>query len=243
MPQTTRKHDPTGRPSRVLVELGRVPALESHGLPPRSPGLPGRSGRSLRPARGQRRIGTIGTASRALGGLGLVYLALASGLSWGLAWHEAVLGLLAFPAATVAVGLAARRYADGPLRFTGQLGLALNTAAIVALYVNPYTADAAALFYGVTLLVAAWQALPGCEVTVLSNWILRRDDQIGCPVFTPIDDAEARLRDRRSQLEARKQTGAAVDEGKAAGLGDLGLLHVVACCGFGAAALIAITLT
>lgn len=242
MPQTTRKHNPTGRPSRVLVELGRVPALEAHGLPPLSPGPPGRSRCSVLPARGRRRIGTIGTASRALAGLGLVHLALASGLSWGLAWHEAVLGLLAFPAATVAVGLAARRYADGPLRFTGQMGLALNTAVIVALYVNPYTADAAALFYGVTLLVAAWRALPGCEATVLSNWILRRDDQIGCPVFSPIDDAEARLHERRSQLEARKQAGA-TDDRRPAGLGDLGLAHVVACCGFGAAALIAITLT
>ena len=144
-------------------------------------------------------------------------------------------------AATVAIGLAARRYADGPLRFTGQLGLALNTAVIVALYVNPYTADAAALFYGLTLLVAAWRALPGCEATVLSNWILRRDDQIGCPVFTPIDDAEARLRDRRSELEAKKQPGSA-DQPRAAGFADLGLAHVVACCGFGAAAVVAITL-
>ncbi|MGH3114622.1 MAG: hypothetical protein ACRDOP_14270 [Gaiellaceae bacterium] len=153
-----------------------------------------------------------------------------------------MLGLFAFPAATVAVGLAAQRYADGPLRFTGQLGLALNTAVIVALYVNPYTADAAALFYGVTLLVAAWHALPGCEGTVLSNWILRRDDQVGCPIFTPIDDAEARLRDRGSQLEAGKKAGG-VDDGRAAGLSDRGLAHVVACCGFGAAALVAITLT
>jgi hypothetical protein len=38
---------------------------------------------------------------------------------------------------------------------------------------------------------------------VLSNSILRRDDQIGCPVFTPIDEAEARLtaRNRRTAPE------------------------------------------
>lgn len=241
MPQTTRKNA-TGTPTRVLVELGRVPVLEAHGLQPLSPVPPGGSRLSLRATGGRRRIGAIGTTSRVLGGLGLVYLALAAGLSWGLAWHEAVLGLIAFPAATVAVGLAARRYADGPLRFTGQVGVALNTAVIVALYVNAYTGDAAALFYGATLLVAAWRALPGCEATVLSNWILRRDDQIGCPVFTPIDEAEARLRDRRSELEAKKRAGEAGDR-RAAGVGDLGLAHVVACCGFGAAALIAITLT
>jgi hypothetical protein len=48
----------------------------------------------------------------------------------------------------------------------------------------------------VTLLVAAWRGQPGCEATVLSNLILRRDDQIGCPTFSPIDAAEARRAER-----------------------------------------------
>jgi hypothetical protein len=43
---------------------------------------------------------------------------------------------------------------------------------------------------------------------VLSNGILDRDDQIGCPTFTPIDQAEARLNARKaaatSQLDARR---------------------------------------
>ena len=68
----------------------------------------------------------------------------------------------------------------------------LNCAVIVALLANPYTAGGAELFYGVTLIAAAWRAQPGCEATVISNWILRRDDQIGCPTFSPIDQAEAR---------------------------------------------------
>jgi hypothetical protein len=55
--------------------------------------------------------------------------------------------------------------------------------------------------------VAAWRAQPGCEATVLSNWILRRDDQIGCPCFTPIDEAEARLSARSRQLRADTQSG------------------------------------
>ena len=156
-----------------------------------------------------RRIGTIGTASRVLVGLGLLYLALADGLAWGLAWHEALLGLVAFPAAMVALGLAARRFAGRPVHFMGPLGLALNTAVIVALFVNEYTFDAAALFYGTTMFVAAWRAQPGCEATVLSNWILRRDDQIGCPTFAPIDEAEARLRARRRRHGAQAQSGAA----------------------------------
>ena len=101
-----------------------------------------------------------------------------------------------FPAATLALGLAARRYASGPVRFTGPAGTALNCAVIVALVVNPYTAGGAALFYGLTLLVAVWRGQPGCEGTVISNWVLGRDDQIGCPIFSPIDEAEARLASR-----------------------------------------------
>jgi hypothetical protein len=147
--------------------------------------------------------------SRVLVGVGLLYLALADGGSWGLAWHEALLGLVAFPAIMLAVGLAARRFAGRPVHFMGPLGLALNTAVIVALFLFDYTADAAALFYGVTMFVAAWRAQPGCEATVLSNWILRRDDQIGCPTFAPIDEAEARLTARSRRHRAQAQSGAA----------------------------------
>jgi hypothetical protein len=188
-----------------------------------------------------RRIGTIGTASRVLVGLGLLYLALADGGSWDLAWHEALLGLVTFPAVMFFFGLGARLFAEGPVRFDGPLGIAANTAVIAALALVDYTASAAALFYGTTLLVAAWRAQPGCEITVLSNWILRRDDQIGCPTFTPIDKADARLAARRSQAGPTMQPVAA-DEQRAGSLGNFGFAHLAACCGFGAAAVVAITL-
>ena len=161
-----------------------------------------------------RRIGRAGTISRVIVALGLLYLALthsgaligfkrpgsatyhltftSRGLSWGLTWYDAVLGLVVFPALMVVIGLAARRFSGPAIHFTGPLGLAINAAVIVALLANPYTAGGAALFYGITLLVAAWCGQPGCEATILSNLILGRDDQIGCPVFTPIDALEAR---------------------------------------------------
>jgi hypothetical protein len=140
-----------------------------------------------------RRIGGVGTVSRVIAGLGLICLALTHGKpSWSLTWHDAVLGLIAFPAVMVVVGLAARRLAGQAIHFTGPLGLAINTAVIVALLSNHYTAGGAELFYGATLLVAAWYGQPGCEATVLSNRILGRDDQIGCPAFTPIDALETR---------------------------------------------------
>jgi hypothetical protein len=153
----------------------------------------------------ERRIGPVGTGLRVLVAAGLLYLAGgADGLSWSIDWYDPVLGLVALPALTVALGLAARRYAAGPLRFTGPTGHTLNCAVMVALVFIPYTGGAAALFYATTLLVAAWRGQPGCEVTVLSNWILRRDDQVGCPLFGPVDAAEAATRGgSRRSLRAR----------------------------------------
>jgi hypothetical protein len=147
-----------------------------------------------------RRIGPAGTALRVIAAAGLFYLAgAADGLSWSVDWYDPVLGLIALPALTVILGLTARRYARRPLRFAGPAGHALNCLVIVVLVANPYTGAAAALFYAATLLVAAWRGQPGCEVTVVSNWLLRRDDQVGCPLFAPVDAAEARRRPRRPE--------------------------------------------
>jgi hypothetical protein len=104
-----------------------------------------------------------------------------------------ILGAVALPAVMIALGITARRYATGPVDFTGPLGIVLNTAVIVALVANPYTGGGATLFYGATLLAAAWRGQPGCEVTAIPNLLLGRDDQIGCPTFSPIDEVEARL--------------------------------------------------
>jgi hypothetical protein len=152
----------------------------------------------------KREIGRVGTAVRLLSGLGLLYLAGgASGLSWGVLWYDPLVGLVALPAVAIALGLAARRYASGPVRFTGPLGVALNLAVIAALVSNPYTGGGATLFYGATLLVAAWRGQAGCEATVISNLILGRDDQIGCPTLTPIDEVEAHLRRGAAMADAR----------------------------------------
>jgi hypothetical protein len=72
---------------------------------------------------------------------------------------------------------------------------AVNPGVLVA---NHYTAGAAALFCGATLLLAAWYRQASCEFTLLPDVIRGRKDVIGCPILTPIDALEARHR----QLEA-----------------------------------------
>jgi hypothetical protein len=141
----------------------------------------------------ERRIGPVGTTVRAAGGLGLVYLAGArDGLPWDVDPHDPIVGLVALPAVMVAIGLLAEHRAWAPIRLTGLLGLALNLGMIVALGTLDLTAGGAALFYGASMLLAAWFGQPGCEATVVSNVLLRRDDHIGCPLLLPLDETEAR---------------------------------------------------
>ena len=155
-----------------------------------------------------RRIGPIGTTTRLIAAAALLYLALSDGTLWGLRWYDAVLGLVVLPGLMLALALAlvARGRGAGPIRFTGTTGTMLNCAVIVALLANPYTAGGGALFYGATLIAAAWRGQPGCEATVISNWILRRDDQIGCPTFSPIDHSEARRASRTKRHHVRART-------------------------------------
>jgi hypothetical protein len=152
----------------------------------------------------KRRIGPVGTAVRVLVGLALIYLAGAwGGLDWAVEPHDLLVGFVVLPAISLSLGLVARRYADRPVHFDGPLGTAVNCAVIVALIANEYTGGGATLFYGATLLLAAWRGLPGCEATVLPNLVLGRDDQIGCPTFTPLDRAESRMRRRGAAATAR----------------------------------------
>ncbi|MGH2952820.1 MAG: hypothetical protein ACRDK9_02210 [Solirubrobacterales bacterium] len=117
-------------------------------------------------------------------------------LAWALfgrepEWLDLVLGLVAAPAVVTAV-LAVRATCSpaGRLSATGPLAHFATVAAGVALILIPVTAGPALLFFGASMLVAAAVANGGCEVTAISNVALRRDDQVGCALFAPIDVAE-----------------------------------------------------
>jgi len=148
-----------------------------------------------------RRIGGIGTAARLLVGLVLLGSVLQGQLLDGpfrpASW---ALGLVGLPA--VLLGWQWWHARGGRPRFaaTGPVSHALNLAVFLALYLTPwyapplrFTSDAALLFYGTSMLLAALRGYAGCEVLALSNWLLRRDDQVGCMVFSPIDQLERHL--------------------------------------------------
>ncbi len=132
-----------------------------------------------------RRIGKWGTVSRlVLGGL-FIYWALIRGVGS----DDAIIGLVVFPAA-VSLVLALRGRDAPPLRLGGPGGYALNILIFaVAFNLAPLPT---LLFAGATQLLAAARGYAGCELFAVSNWLRRRDDQIACPVHSPIDAWEAR---------------------------------------------------
>ena len=80
-----------------------------------------------------------------------------------------------------------------PLRATGLFGYLVNFGIGLALFTTPFTDGATAFFYGASMLLAAMRGYRGCEILAVSNWLLRRDDQVGCVVFSPVDALEAQL--------------------------------------------------
>lgn len=153
---------------------------------------------SMAARRRGRAIGPWGTAARIA--LGLVFAGSVLHGHWARGWHPAawLLGLAVFPAVVLAGQWWWARRSPDPLRATGPVGHAVNLGVFLALYLTWWyapkldvTSDAALLFYGGSMLVAAARGYAGCEVLAVSNWLLRRADQVGCAPFWPIDALEA----------------------------------------------------
>ena len=146
----------------------------------------------------QRSIGPLGTTARVLVG-GLLLASVTWGhLTRGFHLSAWLLGLVGFPALLVAGQWLRARRVPAPLRATGPVAHALNVAVFVVLYVPEATSDAALLFYGTSMWLAAVRGYAGCEVLAVSNWLLRRDDQIGCALFWPVDQLEQHRTTRRA---------------------------------------------
>ena len=139
-----------------------------------------------------RRIGNWGTVSRlVLGGFFIIWA-----IWQGVGGDDAIIGLVAFPAA-VSLLLALRGPDARPLRLVGPGGYALNIliwTVAFSLALLPTL-----LFAGATQLLAATRGYAGCELFALSNWLRKRDDQIACPVHSPIDAWEARANGRQPE--------------------------------------------
>lgn len=138
-----------------------------------------------------RAIGWVGTIARIVVGLALLAAGIIAGGGW-IAWWQLALGLVGLPAALTAAQLTRVSFTRQPLTVTGHLAACLNCAALVALVSVSATRDATLVFLGASLLLAALRGYSGCESLAISNWLLRRNDQVGCLLFSPLDHLEQR---------------------------------------------------
>ena len=131
-----------------------------------------------------RQIRFWGSAARLIVGSGMLIAAVLTGADR----FDLLLGLVALPLAEIAV-LALRGRDPAPLRLYGNLGHCLNWG--VGILAFSFATQAALLFYGASIMLAFVRGYAGCEIFAISNWLRRRDDQIVCPLFSPIDHFEA----------------------------------------------------
>ena len=148
-------------------------------------------------AGGRRHIGPLGTAARTMVGMGLLGSVLYGHLTGEFRPGPWLLGSVGFPAVPLAWQWWRSRRTPAPFDATGPVAQVLNIAVFVALYTASdslpvlwATSDATLVFYGASMLVAATRGYAGCEVLAFSNWLLRRDDQVGCLLFAPVDYLE-----------------------------------------------------
>lgn len=149
-------------------------------------------GRYVSPG-GTREIGPWGTGARLTVAAALLALASAGGLGDGLAVWEAAVGLAGVPVLTTLVHRAVARRVGAFQVTDGAAFCAAVATGVVLLSLAP-TREIVSVFLGVSMIVAAVRGSAGCEVLAISNALLRRRDQVGCLLFSPIDAAERRLR-------------------------------------------------
>jgi hypothetical protein len=161
---------------------------------------------SVRPVLRPRRIGPFGTAARILVGALLLGSVVQGHLTRGFHPSSWALGVIGFPAVLVGLQWLRARRAPARLEATGPVGHALNLAVFLILYLLEPTSDAALIFYGASMWLAAMRGDAGCEVLAASNWLLQRDDQIGCALFWPVDQLERHRTARRPASAAARST-------------------------------------
>lgn len=168
-----------------------------------------------------RQIGPIGTTARMLGGLFAIVVPVTVD---GISWFEAGVALLALPliAATTAplITWSYRRLYPRALQMRhGICSLPACTLIAVMVIANdvlvaPTTANGNVTIWvwlGASMILAAVRGYGGCELLAPYNLISGRREQIGCLLYTPIDNIEAEPPPAADQAHSRgpDQSGSA----------------------------------
>ena len=89
----------------------------------------------------------------------------------------------------------------------GSSSAVVATGLLVALYVagthgslifgHGEGALAVITFLGISLVIAGVRAAPGCEIMAIPNLLFRKHIELACLIFSPLDNLERKLRNKR----------------------------------------------
>lgn len=162
-----------------------------------------------------RQLGTRGTAARVLIGSALVVDVLVEQSRWsGLVPSSWLLGLLGLPVAATAAAWLRARCRPERMSAIGGWGHLANLVVFLGLYLPQQFVpglsvlwDGGLIFVGASMLLAAVRGYAGCELLAVSNWLLGREDQLGCVFFVCIDQAEAARAGQTTDHDTQATTG------------------------------------
>ena len=133
-----------------------------------------------------RAIGRLGTGARVLVGVALLAGGMVAGGGW-ISWWQLALGIVGMPIVLIAAQATRLAFTKRTLRQTSHLATCLNCTAVAGLLTLSQTRDATLVFLGGSMLLAADRGYGGCVTLAIGNWLLRRNDQVGCLLFGPLD--------------------------------------------------------
>jgi hypothetical protein len=149
----------------------------------------------------KRAIGITGTMARIVFGLVLVGAVVYGHIHGAFRPLQWVVGLIIFPLVFILWHRQQIKTRKSPFRKTGALAKCINIFIFLAFYFTywyapaiKFMSDAVLIYYGVSMLFAAVRGYGGCEVLAVSNWVLNRNDQLGCLLFKPFDLVDEKLK-------------------------------------------------
>ena len=101
-------------------------------------------------------------------------------------------GIIGIPILVAAFQKVRSYFTDQPLQAIGFWGTALNMLFLAILFNIEYFHNATFFYLGFSMLLAAIIGYAGCETMAISNLLLKRNDEVGCVLFSPFDYLEGK---------------------------------------------------
>ncbi len=135
-----------------------------------------------------REIGLTGTISRLLISPFFIWWGFDSPMAdLPFQWHQIGLGVIGIPLFVAILQLGIAQFRREPIQATGWMGTIGNIMFLFILFNIAFLHNAVFFYLGFSMLLAVIIGYAGCETLAISNWMIRRNDEVGCVLFSAFD--------------------------------------------------------